>query len=227
MGEWITVHDFQWRPGENDREYINLLKEALDRQRDITYKAIRRLKEVSRKLANVESAAREKAIVEEAVKNMRTRGFAVCDGVGTRNYEHIKIPQRATKLSAGYDYYSPFDFTLQPGEDINIKTGLKAYMQPGEVLLAFPRSGLGFKYYCRMANTIGVVDADYYDNPENEGEIGLELRNEGDKPMTIKAGQGIAQFIFMNFLLADEDNFQTGADRAGGFGSTDALMPAT
>jgi len=160
------------------------------------------------------------------------RGFAICESVGeAARVGAVKIPRRATKLSAGYDYFSPIDFTLNPGEDINIKTGLKAYMQPGEVLLCFPRSGLGFKYYCRMANTIGVVDADYYDNPKNEGEIGLELRNEGGKPMTIKAGQAVAQFIFVPFLLADGDSFETGADRAGGFSSTDAqndlLAPAT
>lgn len=157
---------------------------------------------------------------------MKTRGFETCKTAGD-----VKIPQRATRLSAGYDYFSPIGFTLQPGEDINIKTGIKAYMQPGEVLLAFPRSGLGFKYYCRMANTIGVVDADYYNNPDNEGEIGLELRNEGDKPMTIQPGQAVAQFIFVPFLLVDGDGFDRGAERAGGFGSTDAnndlLMPAT
>ena len=94
-------------------------------------------------------------------------------------------------------------------------------MQKGEVLLLFPRSSLGFKYFCRMANTIGVIDADYYDNPQNEGQIAIELRNEGTVPFTIEKGQAIAQFIFVPFLLADGDSFEQGADRSGGFGSTD------
>ena len=71
----------------------------------------------------------------------------------------IKLPKRSTKKAAGYDCFAPFDFTLQSGEDINIPTGIKAYMQNGEVLMVFPRSGLGFKYYTRLSNSTGIVDA--------------------------------------------------------------------
>lgn len=152
----------------------------------------------------------------------KTRGFAICEGVGEVPYAgDVKIPQRATKLSAGYDFYAPYGFTLYPNEWEKIDTGIKAYMQKGEVLLAFPRSSLGFKYFCRLANTIGVIDADYYDNPQNEGQISVELRNEGTAPFTIEKGQAIGQFIFVPFLLADGDSFERGADRNGGFGSTD------
>jgi len=152
----------------------------------------------------------------------RKRGFELCTGKGKVEYaDYVKMPQRATKQSAGYDCYAPYSFLLKPGEMIKINTGLKAYMQPGEVLLAFPRSSLGFKYFCRLANTVGVIDADYYGNPDNEGAIGMELRNEGGEPMYIERGQAIAQFIFMPFLLADGDSYQQGADRMGGFGSTD------
>lgn len=139
---------------------------------------------------------------------------------GHGKFSNEKLPQRATKLSAGYDCYASTDVYLEPGQDVKVPTGIKAYMQPGEVLLAFPRSGLGFKYYCRLANTVGVIDADYYNNTNNEGHIFVKLRNEGDKPMIIGQGEAMCQFIFMPFLLADEDNFTVGDERNGGFGST-------
>ena len=120
-----------------------------------------------------------------------------------------KLPKRGTKLAAGYDIFAPYNIILAPGEEINIPTGLKAYMQPGEVLMAFPRSGLGFKYYCRLANTVGVIDGDYYNNS-----------NEGTKEMVIKQGDGMCQMIFMPFLLVDGDSFDNGEERKGGFGST-------
>lgn len=132
----------------------------------------------------------------------------------------LKLPQRGTSKSAGYDVFAPFDITLEPNEEVNVPTGIKAYMQDGEVLLAFPRSGLGFKFYCRLSNTIGVIDGDYHNNENNEGHIFIKLRNEGNETMEIKAGTGMAQFIFMPFLLADGDTFDNGDIRKGGFGST-------
>lgn len=135
-------------------------------------------------------------------------------------YTLIKLPKRETKLSAGYDCYAPITFELKPQEEIKIPTGIKAYMQPGEVLFAFPRSGLGFKYYCRLANTIGVIDGDYIES-DNEGHIFVKLRNEGTKDMHIEADTAICQFIFMPFLLIDVDSFDKGEQRNGGFGSTD------
>ena len=131
-----------------------------------------------------------------------------------------KLPQRGTKLAAGYDIFAPYNIILAPGEEINVPTGLKAYMQPGEVLMAFPRSGLGFKYYCRLANTVGVIDGDYYNNSNNEGHMFVKLRNEGNKEMVIKQGEGMCQMIFMPFLLVDGDSFDNGEERKGGFGST-------
>ena len=131
-----------------------------------------------------------------------------------------KLPKRGTKLAAGYDIYAPYNIILAPGEEINIPTGLKTYMQTGEVLMAFPRSGLGFKYYCRLANTVGVIDGDYYNNSNNEGHMFVKLRNEGNKEMVIKQGEGMCQMIFMPFLLVDGDSFDNGEERKGGFGST-------
>lgn len=138
-----------------------------------------------------------------------------------RNEAILKLPKRATKGSAGYDCYAPVDIYLGPGNDIKIPTGIKSYMRNGEMLMAFPRSGLGFKYYCRLANTIGIIDKDYYNNPDNEGHIFVKLRNEGDEPLIIRRGEAMCQFIFTPFLLADNDNFTDGNDRIGGFGSTD------
>ena len=131
----------------------------------------------------------------------------------------IKLPKRGTAKSAGYDFFSPIGFTLNPGQDINLPTGIKAYMQKDEVLKAYPRSGHGFKYYARLANTIGIIDSDFFNNEKNEGHIWIKIRNEGDKVLKIEQGEGIAQFIFQKYLLADGDNFE-GEKRKGGFGST-------
>ena len=147
---------------------------------------------------------------------MRLRGFefisteqAIKDfGEDLSLVTEPKLPQRGTKASAGYDIYAPYNIVLAPNEEINVPTGLKAYMQLGEVLMAFPRSGLGFKYYCRLANTVGVIDQDYYNNPKNEGHMFVKIRNEGDKEMVIKQGDGMCQMIFMPFLLADGDSFE-------------------
>lgn len=132
----------------------------------------------------------------------------------------FKIPKRATKLSAGYDIYSPFSFHLKPNDEIKIPTGIKVFMNEGEALLIYPRSGLGFKYYERLANCVGVIDADY-NQSDNEGHIFVKVRNDSnDKTMTIKAGEAFCQAIFTPFLIVDDDNFEDGEDRNGGFGST-------
>jgi dUTP pyrophosphatase len=136
------------------------------------------------------------------------------------NIMQLKLPKRGTSKSAGYDIFAPYYIKLQPNEEINIPTGLKAYMQDGEVLMAFPRSGLGFKYYCRLANTVGVIDGDYYNNPNNEGHMFVKIRNEGTKELIINQGDGMCQMIFMPFLLVDGDSFDEGEERKGGFGST-------
>ena len=77
-------------------------------------------------------------------------------------YNNIKLPHRATVGSAGYDFYSPFDFTLAPGEEITIPTGIRAEIENGYVLLIYPRSGLGFKFRLTLNNTVGVIDSDYF-----------------------------------------------------------------
>lgn len=134
-------------------------------------------------------------------------------------YEDIKIPKRSTSKSAGYDCFAPIDIKLEPNEEIKIPTGIRSYMLDNEKLSALPRSGHGFKYYLRLANTEGIIDADYYYS-DNEGHIFVKLRNEGNKTLEIKKGQGMCQLIFSKYLLADGDDY-TGDVRNGGFGSTD------
>jgi dUTP pyrophosphatase len=134
-------------------------------------------------------------------------------------YEALKLPKRATQFSAGYDFYAPFDFTLNPGETIKIPTGIRAEMNPSWVLMIFPRSGLGFKYRIQLNNTVGVIDADYFYS-DNEGHIFLKLTNDSNegKVLSVKQGEGIAQGIFMMYGLTEDD--ETTEVRNGGFGST-------
>lgn len=136
-------------------------------------------------------------------------------------YEKLILPKRATKEAAGYDIISTLTFNLEPGESVVIPTGFKAYMQPGEMLALFPRSGIGFKYEICLANTVGIGDGDYYNNINNEGHYFIKLVNRGKKAWGVQAGNAIGQAIFMPILLADGDSFEEGNIRIGGIGSTD------
>lgn len=131
----------------------------------------------------------------------------------------VRLPKRATKGSAGYDIVCPTTITLKPGQEAKIPTFIKIYLNDGEFLAIFPRSGLGFKYYCRLANTVGIVDRDYAFS-DNDGHIWVKIRNEGDKDMTINAGEAMAQGIILPFLMVDGDSYDNGEVRNGGFGST-------
>lgn len=133
-------------------------------------------------------------------------------------YEAIRLPVRATAGSAGYDIPAPLDFTLAPGETIKLPTGLRARMAKGWVLLLFPRSGLGFKYRVQLNNTVGVIDADYF-GAANEGHIFLKLTNAGDRTLSVRAGEGVAQGVFLPFGITLDDAAE--GVRVGGFGSTD------
>jgi len=133
-------------------------------------------------------------------------------------YEKIKMPKRATVGSAGYDFYAPFDFTLAPGEEITIPTGIRAEIENGYVLLIYPRSGLGFKFRLTLNNTVGVIDSDYFYS-DNEGHIMVRMTNcHAEKTVSVEAGQGFAQGIFMPFGITVDD--ETDGIRNGGFGST-------
>ena len=133
-------------------------------------------------------------------------------------YDTLKLPRRATAGSAGYDFYAPVALALDPGQTVKIPTGIRARIEPGWVLMLFPRSGLGFKYRLRLDNTVGVIDADYF-GAKNEGHIFIKLTNEGGKPLTLNAGDAFAQGVFLPFGITEDD--EASEVRVGGFGSTD------
>lgn len=135
-------------------------------------------------------------------------------------YDNIRLPKRATKGSAGYDFYSPFRIDITQGGSMIIPTGIRCKIDEGWVLTLCPRSGMGFKTGTRLANTVGVIDSDYYFS-DNEGHIMLKLVNDGvlGKDVSIKTGDGICQGIFLPFGVTEDDNAT--AIRNGGFGSTD------
>ena len=132
--------------------------------------------------------------------------------------ERPRSPRRATAGSAGYDFYAPLDFCLEPGDSIKIPTGFRARIAAGWVLMLFPRSGLGFRYRLQLNNTVGIVDADYF-GARNEGHIFVKLTNAGDRPLSVGAGEAFAQGVFVPFGLTEDDD--AGGERLGGFGSTD------
>lgn len=135
-------------------------------------------------------------------------------------YAGLTLPRRATAGSSGYDIRTPFAFTLKGGEDIVIPTGLRVLIQPGWWLMLMPRSGLGFKYYTRLANTVGNIDSDY-SQAENEGHIMVKLRMERETAShTFAAGDAICQGVFVPFGLTEDDDVLE--QRTGGFGSTGA-----
>ena len=133
------------------------------------------------------------------------------------SYKDIVIPTRATSGSAGYDFYSPVEVLLKPGEAIKIPTGIRCKIIDGYVLSIYPRSSLGFKYQMCLLNTVGIIDADYY-NADNEGHIIVGIVNRGDKDLPIKKGDRFVQGIFSQFYLAKEECVVS--ERHGGFGST-------
>ena len=172
-------------------------------------------------------------------------------------YDNITLPERSTSGSAGYDFRIPFDISIYQGTSIVIPTGIRCKMPKNCVLLIVPRSGLGFKYRIALANTIGVIDSDYY-NADNYGHIMIKIVFDGDnhrtafainenddpdvrfnvsqvhkldtKPnqssqyLNLKANQGFAQGIFVNYCITANEILEDGESkmkrRTGGFGST-------
>ena len=134
-------------------------------------------------------------------------------------YEELKLPQRATKGSAGYDFYAPATVTMAAGEEKLIPTGIRVKISDGFVLVLVPRSGLGFKYRMQLDNTVGVIDADYYE-ADNEGHMMCKLINDSreGKTLVIEQGKGMVQGIFLPFGITEDDAADT--HRTGGFGST-------
>lgn len=134
-------------------------------------------------------------------------------------YEKIKLPKRATTGSAGYDFYLPFDVTLNPKETMKVPTGIRVKMDVDWVLHLYPRSGLGFKYRLQLNNTVGIIDSDYY-HSSNEGHIMIKITNDSNegKVVSIKQGEGFSQGIFLQYGITMDD--EVSEIRNGGFGST-------
>lgn len=165
-----------------------------------------------------------------------------------RKAQSGKLPLRGTKTSAGYDFYATEDLVIKPQDKAFFWTDVKAKMEEGEVLLGFIRSSMGIKKDLMLSNTVAVIDSDYYNNENNEGNIGISIRNlkpaiavsgqylnvetasgevrmipevidlTEENTVVIKAGERVAQFIFAKFL--ESENCNSNEERTGGIGST-------
>ena len=150
---------------------------------------------------------------------MKTRGFEIAKGWEDKG---INLPKRSTKNAAGYDIEAAEDCVIpafKPGQAPTlIKTGLKSYMSDDEYLMLCNRSSNPKKKGLILANSVGIVDKDYYGNPDNDGHIMFAFFNVKDVDVEIKKGEAIGQAIFHKFFVADGDTAE--GERLGGFGST-------
>ena len=149
----------------------------------------------------------------------KVRGFEIEKGFENKG---INLPERKTKYSAGYDIEAAED-TVVPSfkKGMNptlIKTGLKAYMKDDEVLMLYNRSSNPKKKGLILSNSVGVIDKDYYGNPDNDGHIMFAFYNIKDEDITVKKGDAIGQGVFQKYLVTDDDSAE--GERVGGFGST-------
>lgn len=138
-----------------------------------------------------------------------------------KNYENMEdfMPTRSTAGSAGYDFKALYTVTIEPHSEVLIPTAIKAWIDPNWMLCMFPRSGLGCKYSVRLANTVGIIDSDYFSNEGNDGHIMIKLRNPSDKTIVINEGDRFCQGIFMMYGTVIDDNPRD-MKRSGGMGST-------
>lgn len=143
----------------------------------------------------------------------------------SRKFEYIStvtnpdfnLPKRATAHSIAYDIYSPEDFTVKPREKYMLWSNIKAQFNPDEALLVNVRSSMG-KKNIMLANTQGWIESDYYNNPDNEGNIGLMFYNYGTEEWKVQKNDRVAQAMFIKYLVTDDDNAE--GTRSGGWGST-------
>ena len=145
----------------------------------------------------------------------KIRGFELVKGETNLDL----LPKRSTQHSAGYDFVAAETITIDPSAIKLVPTNVKAYMQEGEVLYLYDRSSNPRKRGIVLSNSVGVIDKDYYGNPDNDGNIHAQFTNITNDVVTIEKGTAMMQGVFMPFLLADDDN--ASGVRVGGFGSTD------
>ena len=165
----------------------------------------------------------EKVSFEEFLKGFGSMDFTFTDCYTEESvrkiYDAIKLPKRATKGSAGYDFFSPFTMTIAPNNTVKIPTGIRCKMQEDWVLKLYPRSGLGFKFRLQLNNTVGIIDSDYYYS-DNEGHIFVKITNDTNenKYIRLEEGDGFIQGIFLEYGITEDDDAE--GIRNGGFGST-------
>lgn len=149
----------------------------------------------------------------------KIRGFEIAKGFENKE---INLPVRKTKYSAGYDMEAAEDIIIPSFKKgmapTLVKTGIKAYMQDDEVLMLYNRSSNPKKKGLILANSVGVVDKDYYENQDNDGHIMFAFFNIKEEDITIKKGEAIGQAVFQKYFIADNDMAE--GERIGGFGST-------
>ena len=161
----------------------------------------------------------EKVSLNQFIKDVKSCAPGLNDSDYELMYNALKIPKRATKGSAGYDFFTPFSFQLKAGESIKIPTGIRVQLDVDKFLAIYPRSGLGFKYKLQLWNGVAVIDADYY-NSDNEGHIFIKLYNDSPegKTLLVEQGEAFAQGIIQQYFPTEHDD--TRGVRNGGFGST-------
>lgn len=150
-------------------------------------------------------------------------GISLSDDIIKQWYEELKLPQRATYYSAGYDFFTPYTIQIYPNASVVIPTGIKWITDVNnkdKVLLCMPRSGLGIKYGLRLSNTIPVVDADYGGNNTNDGHILMKLFNPSDQIVTLPKGKAFIQGVILPYFTVSNEILPT-QERNGGIGSTD------
>lgn len=161
----------------------------------------------------------EKVSSDQFIKDFKNHSTNISQDKITEIYNSIELPKRATRGSAGYDFFSPLSFTLNPDESITVPTGIRVNIDDGWLLSIFPRSGLGFKYRLHLNNTVGIIDSDYYYS-DNEGHILIKITNGSLERKTIEvpALTAFAQGIFLQYGITEDDCARE--TRNGGFGST-------
>lgn len=160
----------------------------------------------------------QKAIDILKYPSYKTRGFEEVDSEMKKIDGITTLPTKGSKESAGYDFYSKETIEIEPNGKHVFWSDVKSYMLSDEVLQIYVRSSIGIKKGLVLANGTGIIDSDYYSNINNDGNIGICLRNETTNIQTINSGDRIAQGIFLRYLTAD--NIESEESRIGGIGST-------
>ena len=158
----------------------------------------------------------EKVSLNEYIRSMKQYGHTEF-----LDYDKIAEPERKTKYSAGYDFVTPITISLRPNEKIVVPLGYKVKCEATGIYFAlFLRSSIASNYGIMMMNNVGIIDADYYNNPSNEGHIMIGIKNTGTKTVVIEKGDRFAQGIISEFKITDDDE-PVSEVRKGGIGSTD------